>query len=442
MSSGSRHVQLAWLLAILVSGLVATSRNAAGQDTGAMAPYVSDSAIAVMRVDLARLDVAALLTDMEQSLDKLRVDAAPKALEKLRVDLNDLRTNIGKARESLVAAGARELYMTLLFKFGGEPPIVVAVTTGPGANVEELGRMMVKNVIGTGRAVSITGKNVVAAGSPAMLEGLPLKDPKRGDELARALAGDAPIQLAFIPSELVRKAFVELIPELPPQLGGGTSDVLAEGAMWGSIAITPVPGGSIRVVLHSASPRAADSLAELIRKTMGNAAEDPARLKNIPGISEIMRLLAPKAVGDRVEVTVAGADFDALKNLMLPVGIRTAKVSLEMERAIRIRTLLQECYVYAQSHKDEFPPDLETLVKGGDGYLQLAMLRKDASDPKSEPAFVYLKVPPEQQFQSSLVVIYEHYTTWPKEGIWVGFADSHVDRIADEATFKKLLEKK
>jgi len=445
MCSVAQRVRRASVLVILAIGVFgAMPRHARAQDTSAVAPYIPDSAIAVMKIDLMRFDPVPLVTDVEQSLDKLQADSEPKALEKLRFDLKEIKSNLTKTRDSLVAAGGKELYVVLLFKFGGKTPIIFAVRTGPGAKTEELSTMMTKELIGTRDAVAVVGEGMIAGGSPEMLSGLPVKEPKRGEELARALAaaGDAPIQIALIPSELVRKAFVELVPELPAELGGGESSVVSDGVRWGSIAITPVPGGSIRLVLQSTAPASAASMTELIKKLLSPAVQDTSRLKNIPGIASIRQLLTPKAVNDRVELTLAGADFESMKNLLLPVMVRASKASLEMEKATRIRTLLQECYVYAQSHKDEFPPDLETLIKGGDGYLRPEMLRTDWNDPNSGPAYVYLKVPPEKQFLTDLVVIYERYKAWPKDGIWVGFADSHIERVTDEAKFKKMLEKK
>jgi prepilin-type processing-associated H-X9-DG protein len=39
-------------------------------------------------------------------------------------------------------------------------------------------------------------------------------------------------------------------------------------------------------------------------------------------------------------------------------------------------------------------------------------------------------------------MLYEAYDAWPQGGIGVGFADGHVETVADEASFQKMLNNK
>ena len=61
-------------------------------------------------------------------------------------------------------------------------------------------------------------------------------------------------------------------------------------------------------------------------------------------------------------------------------------------------------------------------------------------DRQRKPAYVYLK--PLTEFARAgrdHVVVYEAHEAWPAGGINVGFADGHVELIADQAQFKRLL---
>jgi hypothetical protein len=94
---------------------------------------------------------------------------------------------------------------------------------------------------------------------------------------------------------------------------------------------------------------------------------------------------------------------------------------------------------YAASHNDEFPPDLQTLVKTKD-------LSEDALKnphlPDRAPGFTYVKpsAPPGKlKDAAATVVVYENYETWDNHGIAVGFADGHAKLVKSESEFKALL---
>jgi hypothetical protein len=80
---------------------------------------------------------------------------------------------------------------------------------------------------------------------------------------AASAAADAPIQIYVLPPEHVWRTFRELMPELPPQLGGGPSSVLTEGVRWVGIGIDPAKP-SLAATIESNSPSAAASFAEFL----------------------------------------------------------------------------------------------------------------------------------------------------------------------------------
>lgn len=89
---------------------------------------------------------------------------------------------------------------------------------------------------------------------------------------------------------------------------------------------------------------------------------------------------------------------------------------------VNIKKMLLACFKYAGTNNDQWPQTLESIAGQDDikieGHIYL--------QPKNT-------VPPQKN-----VVIYESYQTWG-EGINVGFADGHVEFIAQEADFLKLL---
>lgn len=89
---------------------------------------------------------------------------------------------------------------------------------------------------------------------------------------------------------------------------------------------------------------------------------------------------------------------------------------------VNIKKMLLACFKYASTNNNQWPQTLESIAGQDDikieGHIYI--------QPKNT-------VPPQTN-----VVIYESYQAWG-EGINVGFADGHVEFIAKEADFLKLL---
>ena len=71
----------------------------------------------------------------------------------------------------------------------------------------------------------------------------------------------APLQVAVVPPNYLRRAFEELAPELPAFLGGGPSQVLTEGVQWLRLSFDPSELKG-RLLVHSTSAPAAAALAK------------------------------------------------------------------------------------------------------------------------------------------------------------------------------------
>ncbi len=89
---------------------------------------------------------------------------------------------------------------------------------------------------------------------------------------------------------------------------------------------------------------------------------------------------------------------------------------------VNIKKMLLACFKYASTNNGQWPQTLESIAGQDDIQIEGHMY----IPPKNT-------VPPQKN-----VVIYESYQTWG-EGINVGFADGHVEFIAQEADFLKLL---
>lgn len=72
-----------------------------------------------------------------------------------------------------------------------------------------------------------------------------------------------PIRIAAVPPEYLRRTFVELVPQLPPELGGGPIATLTDGIQWAGIGVDPK-----QVVTHTLIQSANESAAEELAKAL------------------------------------------------------------------------------------------------------------------------------------------------------------------------------
>lgn len=435
-----------WLTCMLalVASIVLTTPDAmaqlkADEAAGRIAPWVNETTILVLRCDISTLDTDAIIDDFIAMVQAGKNSTAEEqAAEKAK--LTKARDDAKAWREAFLAAGGREIFATVRFK-ADDPPIVLVVPTTASSKPDAL-VAAIKDGFPPDltRVVKTLSGAVVATGAEESLEGFPLANATRTDDLKRALgAADAnsTIQAAFIPSVLVRKAFAELMPTLPKELGGGPTTTVTEGAQWGSISLTapPPPNGTLKVQLQSASPAAATALVDMLKIVLENAYHQ-AESGGPPGAAAVTRLLTPKADGDKVVMNLIGKDFETAKSVLVPAMARARAAAQEMVSATQLRGIVQSAIVWAQQNKGIYPPDLPAIVR--DGMMTNAMLINPAN-PTKKPGYGYRQIDPKDEFVSNVVIAYELYDTWPKKGIWVGFADGHVAKVMSEDEFKKLL---
>src|SRR5262249_46519757 len=135
-------------------------------------------------------------------------------------------------------AGVLELYAVLsLADIPGPGPFVLVPLEG-GANADAVRQALA--VLGTETTDTING--VVFAGGRSTRERLRLKPSARPDlEPALAAVAQSPVQLVLVPGPDQRRVAAELLPKLPPELGGGPSTFLARDVRWAAAGLDVNP---------------------------------------------------------------------------------------------------------------------------------------------------------------------------------------------------------
>ncbi len=274
-----------------------------------VAPLIDDQAILAVHADFDRFNSKAIMAALSSLLDKHAASAGAAMEEPFRLI------------DGLKAAGAREMFYVLSVADLPDYPgrlIVPLPESGPS-----------QAVVSALKATPINEKYQVAtirrmavSAEPGTLQQLKTLAADARPHLADAFAatGDAPLKIVFTPPGYFRKVIEEIMPDLPPVVGGGPSTVLTKGVQWAAVGITLAPQPSIRVVVKSESPDAAAALAKKVSESTGLLRLNDELRKDVPKIDEILPLLKPAVENDCVTLTLSmeNGRLPKLLDLALP----------------------------------------------------------------------------------------------------------------------------
>ncbi|TVS17076.1 MAG: DUF1559 domain-containing protein [Planctomycetaceae bacterium] len=173
--------------------------------------------------------------------------------------------------------------------------------------------------------------------------------PSPRDELGAVFETVAgyPIQVLLLPPDYVRRTVVELMPQLPRQLGGGSSEVLTEGLLWAALGVDP-GRLQIELIIQSASEAAAQRVAKHLPVMVRSIyREVPDLQRRLPPEELLLRLIAPAVDGDRVVLRIEPTEPEG--GIMGLFAAAVAAVQEEMRpaaEAVKFKRILLAMHNY------------------------------------------------------------------------------------------------
>jgi len=425
------------VLTVATGNVLAQTGGAADDHAGRIAPFVEDSVILVMAFDFKRIDVDVALGQLAKVLPPHQVAKAGR----------QIRSITG----TLTAAGARRLYLAVsLNDVIGPRVFTFLVPLAKGSDADALAKLL------GGPNDNWKTADVLVVGPPETVARVRDAERKPRPEVTAALAagGETAFRLVIVPTADTRRALAETMPELPPSLGGGPVDPIVHGLRWASLAVDITPKLSVKVKIQCADEASARALLLILKRTLDSARKDEEVRKILPNIGEIIPLVMPRLEGTALTLTLDDKQTDAVTEKLIAAPMRRAQDAARRVSSMQnIRMIVTASHMYARDHKGEWPDNLQALLDRGflarlvpsqDVALTLEAQRRilqNRRDPQRAVGYVYIKPSKEDaaKGKSDVVVIYEAYDVWPEGGINVGFVDGHVQRIVDEARFRKRL---
>lgn len=287
-----------------------------------IAPFIGEQTVGVVHVDLTRIEIDPFFDRLATILPQLDI-VAPHA-----------RTGLKNVHGAFRKAGVSRLY--LVMHLADLPrqafPFFVIAPLGEATDVEAL----IANFPRIGRdPVTERLDGVLFAGPRRAFERVKAAKPEARPELLSAFeaAGDTAAQILLLPPAHAPRVIEEIMPNLPEEVGGGSSTILTRGLLWASVGVDADPHISLRLVIQSRDERAATALREkwLEQVTLLSAKEE-AR-KRLPDVDKAASLLTPTLKGDRLLLTLSDQD------LGIPSLVAAAAPPLEQAHANAKRRL-------------------------------------------------------------------------------------------------------
>ncbi len=326
---------------LLTLSLALPAADKADARARTIAPFVDEQTVAVAHVDLSRLDADALL-DWVAEVGRVDKKELEDARREGRAWLADFRK-----------AGGKDLYFLVNLTDLAADLTTTIVPLAEGADAQAVRRVLERMEAFKQLHFETRGQ-VLLGGSEAVRKRLKSAKPVARPELAKAFAaaGDTAIQLIVLPPPDTRRVVEELLPTLPPQLGGGSTRPLTHGLQWAALGVDVPPKYSIRLSLQSPDAESAEKLKDALVPILKSAAQQRAARDFYPDMGRLAEKLTPRVDKDRL---ILAASDKELKEF-LPIVVR--RVYLDATRGKvenRLHQLALAMHNYADIHNRRLP---------------------------------------------------------------------------------------
>lgn len=320
---------------------VAADKYDAESRAGAVAPFLDTQTVAVAHVDLTRIDAVKLLSWV----------AEVGGLEKKEIVLPQLFLRSWLA--DLTKAGGKEIYVVgSLADLPIEPPLVI-VPLAADADAQAVRRVL-ERINALKELHFETRDQVLFGGSEEARKRLRNAKPAVRPELAKAfaVAGDTTAQLILMPTPDTRRVVEELLPELPPQIGGGSTRPLAQGFRWAVLGVDLPPKPSLRLVIQSPDAASAGQLKELLSRVVRVFMQQAEVRALLPDVDRVTEALTPRVEGDLITLSLAEDKLKAFLPKLVQSVYRDAE-RRPVENSLHRMVLAM--HNYADTHKGRLP---------------------------------------------------------------------------------------
>lgn len=424
--------------------LTPSTLTADPSDLDRLGPFIDPTTVLIAELNLGTLD----LPTSAAALAKLLPE--PPAL--WAKPLEEAQRTLSPWLDEFRQAGGDRLYVLLsLSQLGSIPPVLLVAPTSGATDPNRLQAAFAK--INPPWPAQVKQGCVLTA-PDTILSQWPAGAPHARVERWKSILQAAPpgvARVVFLPYEESDRVLTDLLPTLPPQLGGGPVSIVSQGLRSAALSLTLPPQGALSLVIQSESPAAAAALRRLLEhgfQSLDQIAQDQGQQA---AWQSLRPLLLPTVTDHRLHLRLEFEQVATVVRSLVPTLEEARAKATQITLMNQLKQIGLAMHMHASDHGDRFPAHfVDTLKYLGDDVRLL--LHPEGAPPvppdfsaQSRDAkiawidrhtpFVYAPPPTilkDIKSPMTTVLVYERPHPTPGSRLAVLFADGHVEMVAPE----------
>jgi hypothetical protein len=274
-----------------------------------VAPYVDEQTYLIVHVDFSRINIDSA------------VDALCRLLPDDKEEILQSKAMLQQILDCFIKAGVKDVYLGCRANI--QDFVLLVVPLGDKFDQKAIEQNPIFKPLFKDFTFKRAGSVMLgAAANPQAYARLDKIVPDPRPELAAAFetAGDSAIQVLLLPPKYFRRVIEETMPQLPKEIGGGSTNVITKGLSWAALSINFMPEITARLVVQSMDAASAAALSALFADVLKHVAELPPLKQKLPAFADIIPYLTPKPDGDKLFLNIHESNAE-LRNLLHKVQI-------------------------------------------------------------------------------------------------------------------------